>query len=111
MPTMLEMLSVEDKPEMDGEDFWKLVTGEVKAVHERVFTQFGNFAAVRDLRWHYFQHTKGEKRDTVPCLYDLKKDPGENVNVVDSYPEVVREMRGHLSERLGDVSSYLEDKG
>lgn len=101
MPTMLEMLSVEDRPEMDGENVWKLVTGEAEAIHERVFTQFGSFAAVRDLRWHYFQHTKGQRSETVPCLYDLAKDPGEKVNVVHQHPDVVKDMRGYLSERLG----------
>ena len=64
-------------------------------------TQFGNFAAVRDLRWHYFQHTKGENRGKGPCLYDLREDPGEKVNVLDKHPDVVREMRAHLEKRLG----------
>ena len=101
MPTLLELLSIEDRPEMDGENAWALVTGESDTIHERVFTQFGPFAAVRDRTWHYFQHTKGEKSDTVPCLYDLEDDPGERHNVVDQHPEVVREMRGYLEKRLG----------
>lgn len=101
MPTFLDMLGVEERVEMDGENFWKLATGETDSIHERVFTQFGNFAAVRDSKWHYFQHTKGQNRGKGPCLYDLENDPEEKVNVVGEHPEVVRRMRGYLEERLG----------
>jgi hypothetical protein len=73
----------------------------IDAIHERVFSQFGNFAAVRDLNWHYFQHTEGENRGRGPCLYDLAKDPAETVNAYKQHPEVVRQMRGALEERLG----------
>ncbi len=100
-PTFLDMLGIEEGYEMDGDSFWKLATGEAQSIHDRIFIQFGNFAAVRDLRWHYFQHTKGENRGKGPCLYDLKEDPGEKVNVVDKHPDVVREMRAHLEKRLG----------
>lgn len=109
MPTMLEMLSIEDKPEMDGENFWRLVTGETDSVHERVFTQFGNFASVRDSKWHYFQHAKGKNRGKGPCLYDLENDPKEKVNVVNEHPEVVKEMRSFLSERLNRSLPVLNE--
>jgi len=101
MPTFLEMLDIEDRPEMDGRDFWKLTTGETASIHKHVFTQFGDFAAVRDLKWHYFQHTKGKNPGKGPCLYDLLNDPEEKVNVVDKHPEIVKQMRGYLAKRLG----------
>ena len=100
MPTFLEMLGVEESPETDGADFWKLATGESDAIHDRVYSQFGNFAAVRDQRWHYFQHTAGEDPGKGPCLYDLDADPKEETNIVESHPEVVKEMRAHLEQRL-----------
>ena len=100
-PTFLDMLGVEGKPEMDGENFWRLATGEAESIHDRVFVQFGNFAAVRDGRWHYFQHTKGKNRGKGPCLYDLQNDPDEKVNVYKEHPDIVGEMRAHLERRLG----------
>ena len=102
VPTFLEMLEVDvERPEMDGGNFWSMATGESEAVHERVFSQFGAFAAVRDLKWHYFQHTKGENTGKGPCLYDLEADPEEKTNVVSQHPEVVKELQGHLEQRLG----------
>jgi len=99
-PTFLALLGVEEHPQMEGDNFWKLATGEADSLHERVFIQFRNFAAVRDSRWHYFQHTKGQNRGKGPCLYDLENDPGERVNVGEEHPEVVAKMRGYLEERL-----------
>jgi len=99
-PTFLKMLDVEDDTEMDGSNFWTLATGE-SAIHERVFSQFGNFAAVRDLNWHYFQHTTGENKGKGPCLYDLVNDPGETANVCQQHPKVVNDMRNAIEERLG----------
>jgi len=100
-PSFLDMLGIEEKPEMDGGSFWKLMTGEAESIHEEIFVQFGSFAAVRTRKWHYFQHTKGEDRGKGPCLYDLENDPEERVNVLEGYPEVVEEMRKRLEERLG----------
>ncbi len=94
------MLDVEDDTEMDGSNIWTLATGESDSIYERVFSQFGNFAAVRDPNWHYFQHTKGEARGKGPCLYDLAKDPAETTNVCEHHPEVVGKMRSALEERL-----------
>ena len=105
-PTLLEMLGVEERPEMDGANFWKLATGESDSIHGRLFTQVDNFAAVRDLKWHYFQHTKGQNKGKGPRLYDLEVDREEKDNVVEKHPEVVKEMRGYLEKRL-DVSLPL----
>ena len=99
MPTFLSMLGVEG-PEMDGEDIWKLATGEVDTIYDRVFTQFGAFASVRDMEWHYFQNIKGENPGEGPCLYDLKNDPKETTNVVENHPDVVAGMKGYLEERF-----------
>lgn len=100
MPTWLSLLEVDERPDTDGVSFWPLATGEAEEVHERVFSQFGSFAAVRDTRWHYFQHTKGNDRGRGPALYDLQADPTERTNVVADHPQVVERLRAHLEERL-----------
>jgi len=100
MPTFLSMLGVEGPEEMDGSNFWKLVTGATDAIHERVFTEFGPFAAVRNLSWHYFQNIKGANPGKGPGLYDLKNDLKETHNVVKEHPDVVAEMKRYLEERF-----------
>ena len=99
-PTFCHMLGIDDQEQMDGQNAWSLVTGEADRLHDRVFTQFGNFASVRDRRWHYFQHVAGKDRGEGPCLYDLDADPGEVKNVIEAHTDVAAEMRGRLADRL-----------
>jgi arylsulfatase A-like enzyme len=86
---------------MDGRNAWDLVTGKAERLHERVFTQFDSFASVRDRKWHYFQHVRGNNRGAGPCLYDLTADPGETKNVMEEHPDLAAAMRSQLADRLG----------
>jgi len=114
MPTFLHLLGVQE-PELGltGKNIWDIVDGKTERVHDRLFTGYRYFAAVRDFNWHYFQHIKGEARgrelyykgkkidiNRGPALYDLKNDPGEKHNVVDKYPEVAREMKKLIARRF-----------
>jgi arylsulfatase A-like enzyme len=99
-PTCCHMLGIDDQQHMDGRNAWDLVAGKAHRLHDRVFTQFGNFASVRDRRWHYFQHIAGNFRGAGPCLYDLEADPGEKANVAGRHPHVAAELRGLIADRL-----------
>lgn len=99
-PTLCHMLGIDDQQQMDGRSAWDLVTGKADRLHDRVFTQFGNFASVRDRKWHYFQHIRGKDRGAGPCLYDLAADPGETKNMVEKHSDQVGAMRGQLAHRL-----------
>ena len=98
--TLCHMLGIDDQDQMDGRNAWDLVTGKADRLHQRVFTQFGNFASVRDPKWHYFQHVRGSNRGAGPCLYDLKADPAETKNVMEDHPDLAGTMRGQLADRL-----------
>lgn len=100
MPTMLSLLGLDGLPGMDGESFLPAVAGDRSPLRERIFHGYGNFAAVRDENWLYFQHWRGEDRGQGPALFDLKSDPGETVNVLDDHSGVVEEMRGLIAERF-----------
>lgn len=100
MPTFLKMLSAREQPEMDGVSFWDLATGDVESIHDRVFSQFRGFAAVRDKYWHYSQHQEGEHPGNGPYLYDLNEDPEEKKNVLRDHPDVAGKMRSILAARL-----------
>lgn len=102
MPTFLNFLDVEKDLGMDGENFWNLATGETDSIHDRVFTEYGNLAAVRDPKWHYFQREREETaRGLAPCLYNLESDPDERQNVYRDYPDIAQEKRKILEKRLG----------
>jgi arylsulfatase A-like enzyme len=99
-PTLCHMLGIDDQEQMDGRNAWDLVAGKAARLHERVFTQFGNFASVRDRKWHYFQHVAGNQRGAGPCLYDLDADPGEKANALARHPEVAADLRARIADRL-----------
>jgi arylsulfatase A-like enzyme len=100
MPGLLDVLEVEDAPEMDGESFWKLATGEADSIHDRVYSEFWGYGAVRDGRWHYYQPVAEEQAGGKACLYDLDEDPGESTNVAMDHPDVVKERQAYLAERF-----------
>ncbi len=100
MPTFLTMLGLEGLSGMDGENFWRLAESEGAENSQRRFMGFGNFGAVRDGQWHYFQNYRGEESGKGPALYDIESDPREEKNVAAEHPGVVAEMRGLLADRF-----------
>jgi len=117
MRTFLAMLGVKHNLPLDGKDFWPLAASTADRLHDRVFTEFHRYAAVRDRRWHYFQDGGGkgvfepdylrQQADRVrsrargaPHLYDLASDPGETKNVVLDHPDVAAEMQQHIARRV-----------
>lgn len=100
-PTCCQLLGIDDQIQMNGANMWSLVTGQNDKLRDRTYTQFGSFGSVRDLNWHYFQNVQGKFRGAGPCLYDLRKDPGEATNVLSQNVEVAREMAEHLADRFG----------
>ena len=100
MPTFLHLLGIDDYNNMDGENMWKLVTDQVPAIHDNVYSVFGNFGAIHNKDWHYFQNIQGENRGAGPCLYNLKSDCNQTNNVIKEFPEIAKNMRNKLENHL-----------
>ncbi len=100
MPTFLALLGISDYKDMDGQDMWKLATGELPSIHDDVYTVFEKFGAVHNLDWHYFQHIIGKKPGEGPCLYDLKNDKNQTKNVIKQFPRVAKALRNKLQNHL-----------
>jgi len=100
MPTFLPLLGIDDYQDMDGENMWKLVSGEVSSIHDNVYTVFQRFGAIHNLDWHYFQNIRGKDIGKGPCLYDLKNDPNQTKNVIKEFPDVAKNMRAKLENHL-----------
>lgn len=62
---------------------------------------FGQFGAVRNLDWHYFQNIAGPSPGKGPCLYDLRNNPEQTRNVLTQFPQEAKALRDRLQKHLG----------
>jgi arylsulfatase A-like enzyme len=100
MPTFLPLLGIDDYKNMDGQNMWRLLTGEIPSLHENVYTVFNKFGAIHNLNWHYFQNVMGKSPGKGPCLYDLKNDPEQTNNVIKQFSKVAQDLRNKLQNHL-----------
>ena len=100
MPSFLGLLGISGFPGLEGKNFWDLVDQPGTANHDRVFIGYGNFAAGRNSKWHYFRNFRGTDLGKGPALYDLEKDPGETNNIVSAHPAVASELSAMLADRF-----------
>lgn len=102
LPTILEAANVVDQEtNVDGESFWKLLTGENpnwKRANPMiwVFPEYGGQIAIRSEQWKLVRKQLNAKRVGPWELYDLSQDESEQTDVAWKYPDLVQ----LLSERL-----------
>ena len=92
LPTFLSLLGVEANMTFDGQNMWELVTGAREELRNHVATGYGAFGAVHTHDWHYYRNVRGTDPGLGPQLYDLRKDPREEVDVVSRNPGVAEDM-------------------
>jgi len=100
MPTFLALLGINDYTNVDGKNFWPLVTGQTDAIHDNVCSVFHSFGAIHNKNWHYFQNIRKNNHGKGPALYNLKQDPQQTTNVIKQFPDVARQLRSRLQQRL-----------
>ncbi|MEK8024173.1 MAG: sulfatase-like hydrolase/transferase, partial [Candidatus Hydrogenedentota bacterium] len=110
MPTILELLEIPVPEFLEGKSLMPVIRGEESA-DRTAFVQtsragYGEpdpmnvtdrIRAIRTPDWkllHYFYKEDPARFE----LYDLRKDSGEQRNVIDSHPQVANELRGRLLE-------------
>jgi arylsulfatase A-like enzyme len=96
MPTVLALAGAhgsEDHP-LDGKDIWQTVTKGVPSPREDILVNVEAFrGAIRKGNW------KLVKIALLPGkteLFDLSKDPGEQNNVADRFPEIAADLEARL---------------
>ncbi len=99
----------------DSSSFALTLLGKQQAPRKpMVGTNAAGLQAIRSANWKYTDGVfpeaapaglrKAFKKEAVPALYDLEKDPGEENNVIDQHPEVVQQLQKILD-------SYREGSG
>ncbi|MFP4017409.1 MAG: sulfatase-like hydrolase/transferase, partial [Halanaerobiales bacterium] len=102
-PTLCQLTGAQTPPEQDGHSLKNLMNSAEEDVDSFVFSevidknQEGDLITGRMIRkgcWKYIKYAfKNED-----YLFNLKDDPGENINLIDSYPDKVKELSSLLEE-------------
>jgi arylsulfatase A-like enzyme len=96
LPTLLGYLGVKEAPPaMPGRDLSAVLRGERCEGADAVFFEFENTRAIRTADWKYIRRIP----DGPDELYDLKADPGERRNLVNSGNPA--DLRRRLEEFFG----------
>jgi arylsulfatase A-like enzyme len=96
MPTVLALAGAKGSPDhpFDGKDIWPTLAEKKPSPHEDILINVEAFrGAIRKGNW------KLVKISLLPGkieLFDLEKDPGEQNNVADQFPEIVSDLNARL---------------
>ena len=100
VPTVLEAvnLPLPDRP-LDGISLMPLIRGEMKERPRPIGFRSRNVSAIQGNRFKLLQFASGRNGSDNSVkleLYDLLADPGESINLADSYPQVARNLQRQL---------------
>lgn len=99
MPSILDLLGVEDSGQRDGESIFSL-SKEKMAVFHTSWTD--EYMGLRDGRWKYIKRMKDGREE----LYDLETDPAERRDVSTELPGIVARYRSVVD----DAAAYMIDQ-
>ncbi len=102
VPTLLGRLELEPPSRVTGKDFWPLVTGETRSVHDYAVMGYGWIGAVRTPEWNFSAvwNPKDYPGNYLPQLYSREKDPDELKNIAEKYPDVVADLKQKLDDYI-----------
>ncbi|MDQ8180270.1 sulfatase [Pelagicoccus sp. SDUM812005] len=125
LPTFAKLAGVEVPSDraIDGRDVWAALTEGVETPHEAFFYYKGSrLEAVRSGPWKLHlgrpgKSSKGAERrgkgssSPIAALYHLDTDAGEQVNVLNDYPEVAERLRAYAKAFEAELSEDSRPAG
>ena len=103
-PTLAEVVGYKDTEQRDGISFLPTLHGTKQSEHDYLYWEFpayGGQQAVRKKQWKAIRKDL-HKGNVTTALYDLSKDPREETDISDQYPEQVAEMEAIMREAHHD---------
>lgn len=103
-PTLAEVVGYKDTEQRDGISFLPTLHGTKQSEHDYLYWEFpayGGQQAVRKKQWKAIRKDL-HKGNVTTALYNLSKDPREETDISDQYPEQVAEMEAIMREAHHD---------
>jgi len=96
MPTLTDIAGVKSPEKLDGISFLPTLLGEKgQKQHETMYWEFheqNGRQAIRKGSWKLVKYNVLIPQKTTTELFDLSKDPGEENNLANKYPNIVKEL-------------------
>lgn len=111
MPTLAELCGIKlDTSDLDGKSLIPVINNpQNKSLHEEFCWQFGKSWAARNGSWKLLKNpvVLGEKFEAKDSLFlvNLDNDPGEQTNLVNEYPDKVKELEAEYAVWLKNNST------
>eukprot|EP01029_Cantina_marsupialis_P009716 TRINITY_DN225168_c0_g2_i1.p2 TRINITY_DN225168_c0_g2~~TRINITY_DN225168_c0_g2_i1.p2 ORF type:complete len:467 (+),score=7.39 TRINITY_DN225168_c0_g2_i1:103-1503(+) len=109
MPTACELAGVDTPKELDGISYLPALLGQEQAEHDYLYWEFHEKAgkqAIRKGKWKALRLGVKKDKNAAIQLFDLSVDPGEEQNVADQYPKVVKEMKHLFANSRTPVDAF-----
>lgn len=111
MPTFLDIagVSMPDDRVMDGVSILPMLLGEGQVPHDTFYYYDGHeLVAVRHDNWKYHRRHMSDNGgypifNQGPFLFDLERDPTESYSLIESEPEVARQLSQMLDEWEAEI--------
>ncbi|MCC5939299.1 MAG: arylsulfatase [Lunatimonas sp.] len=94
MPTLAEIAGVTETFDSDGVSFFPALKGEKQPVHDYLYWEFPSYGgqmAIRMGKWKALRLNMQEETSEWH-LFDLEKDPMEQVNLAGEHPELIQQV-------------------
>lgn len=102
LPTVAELAGAEAPENIDGISFLPTLLNQPgQKKHEYLYWEFhegGGRQAVRKDNWKLVRYQVSNPEKTTTELYDLNTDLGEQNNVTDQHPEIVKELMAIVNQ-------------
>jgi len=116
MPTVCELLNVENKPQVDGISLLTHLKTGAPLPERNIYWHFPHYhngppsAAVRSGKWkliEWYEESILEGGNSAYELYDLENDISESVNLADSLKEVTIKLSDDLKKWREEVDAQM----
>lgn len=109
MPTACELAGVDAPEGLDGISYVPALLGQEQAEHDYLYWEFHEKAgkqAIRKGKWKALRLGAKKDKNAAIQLFDLSVDPGEEKNVADQHPKLVKEMKELFANSRTPVDAF-----